>query len=141
MNGIERIYVGRKMTVYVETNSNPNKRVKAKDDVVRAISIATGLKWEVVFDDLCILAKRLHRMPHEIFVYEKYLDGLGYHRHKSYRGVDGIKRVTIEQFCKDKPIGTFIIKIRGRLTVVKNGKLLDTYNCLKNSVGSYWFKK
>lgn len=126
--------------MYIETNANPNKNIKAKDHIINAICNATGISWEVVFDDLCKIAKRLHRMPHENGVYLSYLRRLGFKKSKTYKGPKDKKLYTVEEFCKEKPVGTFIIKIRTRLTCVKDGNLIDNYDCSKNKVFVYWYK-
>mgnify|MGYP003290439448 CR=1 FL=1 len=117
-------------------NENPKGWKSSGDCVIRAIAFATGHTWEDVYWDLCTLGRKLHRMPNDDKVYETYLKNLGIEKMSQPRKSTN-KKFTIQEFAKASR-GTHIIRTAGHLTVVKCGKIYDTWNCGDYCVGNYW---
>lgn len=123
---------------YIYTNLNPTDK-KVSDCVIRSIMKATGKTWNEVFTELCAIGAKQHRMPNDVKVCEKYLDQLGFNKHRMPRFEDNT-RYTVEEFANANPKGTYIIKIAHHLTVIVDGDLYDTWDCSYKSVGNYWKK-
>lgn len=51
------------------------------------------------------------------------------------------KNVTVEEFSKRHPIGTYIIHTKGHVVTVKDGKYYDSWDSGKKIVLDYWVKK
>ena len=129
---------------------------KAGDCVVRSISIATGIKYKEVYEDLyeaneefrttsrSKLARSLKQKndtprtgTHRV-VLKNYLKKLGW---------KWIPTMFVGQGCKvhlkkeELPRGTLIVSCSKHVTVVKDGVLHDTYDCSRNGtrcVYGYW---
>jgi len=69
---------------FEKINLNP-KELKTNDCVIRAIAYAIHDSWENVYQDLCELGLKLKRMPNDKKVFEKYLDKIGWYKHKQPR--------------------------------------------------------
>ena len=141
-------------------NINP-KGIKAGDCVIRAIAVATEQTWNKVYADLCKIGFKMKRMPNEKAVYEKYLNNLGWIKHKQPRATtyaDGRKqgslKYTVDELCTEltwnKHIGGYsnkiIVSVANHLTClewdnVKGFEITDTWDCGYKCVGNYWTKE
>lgn len=119
-------------------NENPKSLKSAGDCVIRAIAFATGKSWDEVFTALCSKGAKLKRMPNDQKVYEEYLKELGIKKMSQPRKLDNTK-YTVAEFTKYAwRKGTYIISVANHLTVVKDGKIYDTWDCGDKCVGNYW---
>ena len=101
----------------------------------------------------------MKRMPNEKAVYEKYLNNLGWTKHKQPRATtyaDGRKqgslKYTVDELIYklngDKLIGGgpthIIVSVANHLTCLEYDKgyqITDTWNCGYKCVGNYWTKE
>lgn len=119
-------------------NENPNGSKSSGDCVIRAISFATGNGWDKTFTDLCTLGLKMKAMPNDNKVFRKYLEQLGLQQMKQPRKSDNTK-YTVKEFAEAASrTGTYIISVANHLTVVKNRKIIDTWDCGNKCVGNYW---
>ena len=65
--------------MYKYFNPNPEGNLVG-DCVIRAICASTGKSWDMVFDELTEVARRLKDMPSSNYVWAAYLKQLGYTR-------------------------------------------------------------
>lgn len=128
------------------------KASKVGDCVTRAISIATGLDYKRVYDDLNKMAKSERTGKRKTgkssarngvykSTFKKYLDSLGWVWHPCMGIGTGCTMHLNEQ---ELPGGTLIVQVSKHLTCVKDGVLHDTYDCLRNGtrcVYGYWRKR
>lgn len=123
---------------FVKYNHNP-KQNKTNDCVIRAIAFALNKPWEDVYKDLSYLGFKKALMPNDSKVWQAYLKQLNYNKEKMPKKLDN-KRFTLEEFADEIAHRnmTYIISIAKHLTVVKNKKLYDTWNCSHKCVGNYW---
>ena len=139
-------------------NINP-RGIKAGDCVVRAIALATEQTWDKVYTDLCEIGLKMKRMPNEKQVYEKYLDNLGWTKHKQPRAKNyeegyfsGMSKYTVDELIYkldgDKLIGGgsihIIVSVANHLTCLEYDKgyqITDTWDCGHKCVGNYWTKE
>lgn len=126
---------------FIKWNNNPKKK-KTSDCVIRAIALATNSSWEYVYSKLAEQGIKQGLMINDGKNWQKYLEDLGYIKQKMPRRNDRT-RYTLEEFCVElaEEDTTYIIKLAGHLTVVKNKKVYDTWNCTYKSVGNYWSKQ
>lgn len=117
---------------FIKFNNNPLKKL-ADDCVIRAISEALNKKWYDVFDELNKIARKNCEMINSKTVILTYLKNYDMVTTKTEKGK---KRLKVNDFEKKK--GTYILRVAGHLTVVKNGVLKDTFNCQDKCVYRYW---
>lgn len=113
------------------TNPHPKDSRGVSDCVFRAISIATGKDWLTVYDELTDLGRRLLAPANDKATFRVYLDGIGTKIPAIVKG----KRLLPTDLPKT---GTFVIQQANHLTCVKNGKVLDTWNCGNRSSYMVW---
>lgn len=123
-------------SVYTYTNNNP-LRYRSGDCVIRAISLAFDMDWYEVYDDLYRLGREMADMPNVNTVYSTYIRKKGGEQISAYRELEGgRKRLTARDLAKRN--GTFIISTAKHLAVVKDKKLLDTWDSSDRSAYKVW---
>lgn len=124
--------------IFVKFNNNP-KGYRTNDCVIRAIALATQTLWEDVYWELAKLGIKKGLMMNDNKNWKAYLKKLGFQQQKMPKREDGTRytlREFIDELAEDGK--TYIISIAKHLTVVKDKKLYDTFDCSKKSVGNYW---
>lgn len=123
---------------FVNYNNNP-KQKRTNDCVIRALSLGLNKSWEDVYKDLTNLGIKKGLMLNDRNNWKQYLKDFGYKMEKMPKKLNG-KRYTVEEFINELAYNkqTYIIKIANHLTVVKDKKLYDTWNCKNKCVGNYW---
>lgn len=123
---------------FVKFNQNP-KQKRTTDCVIRAISFALGKTWEEVYRDLAEQGIKNGLMLNDRNNWKLYLKVLGYNMERMPKTLNN-KRYTVEQFADEiaRKGCTYIVKIANHITVVKDKKLYDTWNCKNKCVGNYW---
>lgn len=123
---------------FIKYNNNP-KQNKTNDCVIRSISLALNKSWEDVYKDLCNLGCKKALMPNDNKTWQAYLKQLGYTKEKMPKKLNN-KRYTLQEFADKiaKENFIYIISIAKHLTVIKNKKLYDTWDCSYKCVGNYW---
>lgn len=123
---------------FVKFNQNP-KQKRTTDCVIRAISFALGKTWEEVYRDLAEQGIKNGLMLNDRNNWKLYLKVLGYNMERMPKTLNN-KRYTVEQFADEiaRKGCTYVVKIANYITVVKDKKLYDTWNCKNKCVGNYW---
>ncbi len=123
---------------FIKYNKNP-KNKKTNDCVIRAIATATNSSWEYVYTKLAEQGIKYGLMLNDPKNWRKYLESLGYKKQKMPRRYDRT-RYTLEEFATElaEENKTYIVKVAGHLTVIKDKNLIDTWDCSYKSVGNYW---
>ena len=136
---------------FEKLNLNP-KGVKACDCVIRSIAFATNQSWDTVYLALSEIGLKMKRVPNEKKVYEKYLEHLGWVKHKQPRDYMN-RKITVEKLLNiiessdsDKKEGKrIIISMPSHISAAEYDKyqmvLYDTWNCSQKNVGNYWTKE
>lgn len=140
---------------FEKLNLNP-KGIKAGDCVIRAIALATDQTWDKVYTDLCEMGLKMKRMPNDKQIYEKYLEQLGWTKHKQPRAYNyeqgycsGMSKYTVNELIYkldgDKLIGGgcphIIVSVANHLTCLEDNhgyQIMDTWDCGYKCVGNYW---
>ena len=140
-------------------NLNP-KNIKAGDCVIRAIAYATEQSWDTVYKSLCELGFKMKRMPNDKKVFHKYLDNLGWIKHKQPMEInydngyaDKKKKYTVNELMqmiesehRGLGVGKVIVSMPRHLTCIEpqdNWKyeIVDMWDCGNSKVGNYWTKE
>lgn len=111
------------------------------DCVVRAIAIATGEDYKLVYQDLHIMAKKSPRHGVNKGVYKHYLESiLGYTWVPCMKIGSGCR---VHLNSEELPKGTIIVQVSKHIACVIDGVLHDTYDSSREGtrcVYGYWRK-
>ena len=118
-------------------NANPNGK-QVGDCTVRAISKATEQPWEDAYSGIALQGFLLADMPSANNVWGAYLKRKGFRRRMIPDSCPDC--YTVEDFCRDHPIGTFIVALHGHVIAVKDGDYYDTWQS-GNETPLYYFER
>lgn len=134
-------------------NENPKGKFTT-DCVIRAIALATGYQYNRVVMELAELQCKTGLDAREPRLYGKYLEDIGWVKHKQPRHDDGTK-FTGREFCtwlsvnQRKEYGNIIAHIGGHHLVAISPtccgdgindrfKVCDTWDSTDGCIGNYW---
>lgn len=121
--------------MWVRANLNPRKK-NVGDCVIRAIAAATGKSWFEVYDDLCHVGRQELDMPSADHVWGLYLYRLGF---EPFLVSDQCPAcMTIREFCRRYPRGTYIIGTGKHAVAVIDGDFWDSYDSGDMLVSFFW---
>ena len=126
--------------IFQKFNANPKEWKREGDCVVRAISVANNVSWQVTYLQLCELGEKRFRMPNSKPVYEEYLKKQGFVKYKMPKHYDNT-RYTVRELIDENPNITMVISVANHLTCAIKGTLYDTWDCSHKSVGNYYIKQ
>ena len=118
-------------------NENP-KDLRVGDCVVRAISKIEDIDWFDTYTELCAQGMEMFDMPDSNRVWMAYLKDIGYQI--TLLPDDCPRCYTIIDFCKDYPVGSYLVATGSHLVAVINGNYYDTWDS-GNEVPIYYFIK
>lgn len=122
--------------MWVKTNLNPEKK-EVGDCVIRALAIALDMTWTEVYDDLYLLGREWHDMMSSNEVWGLYLYRHGFEPFMLPKTCP--QCLTVKEFCKKYPHGTYIIGTGDHAVAVINGDYFDSWDS-GNSVASYFWR-
>lgn len=121
--------------MYRSYNANPIAQ-RVGDCTIRAISTALGQSWEETYLGVCVQGLMLHDMPSANHVWGDYLESKGYERF-----IVPLRGLTVKDFCKRNPKGTYILAISGHVVACIDGDYYDTWDSGSEIVVYYWKEK
>ena len=126
-------YLEENIDIYQYSNPHPDLKVVG-DCVKRAITLSGNYDYKDVQLELnrykkITKAKSYNERKNWVPYIEKVL---------GWEKLTGYQNIKVGEFAKDNPKGTYIIKVRGHLTTVKDGKVLDTWNCSYKAINRVW---
>ena len=121
--------------MWMRTNLNPAHK-EVPDCVIRALSIALNKRWIDVYDDLCQLGREEYNVPCADAVWGKYLYEMGF---EPFLLPESCPRcVTISEFCRMYPLGTYIIGTGNHAVAVINGDYYDSWDSGNETPSFFW---
>ena len=123
--------------MYVYANPNPCRKHEP-DCVVRAVCLATGQDWDDVHWDLCILSHYECTMPSVNWLWELYLRKCGFEKFLLPETCP--KCVTVQEFARHYPKGTYVIGTGSHAVCVRDGNWLDIFDSA-DEVPTYFYRK
>ena len=123
--------------MYIYANPNPCRR-EEPDCVVRAVCIATDKDWDEVHWDLCILSHYECTMPSVNWLWELYLKKNGFEKFLLPDACP--KCVTVREFARWYPKGTYIIGTGTHAVCVRDGNWIDLWDSCEE-VPTYFYRK
>ena len=122
---------------YVAYNPNPAGRFVG-DCTIRAICKLTNQDWDTVYAGTAFEGFVRKDMPSGNSTWGAYLDRLGYVR----RGISDTCPFcyTVKDFCRDHPIGKFLLALDQHVVTVVDGDYYDTWDS-GNEIPFYFWTK
>jgi hypothetical protein len=101
-----------------------------EDCTIRAVSVAEGISWDKAYIKLSDYARKRGLMLNSVTSIESYLD-------------DNYERIcednmTVGEFAHYNPIGTYLITMLGHITTIKDGEIIDTFDCSDRIMWCAW---
>lgn len=119
------------MANYRYLNVNPDKR-KKNDCVTRAISLASGLPYNVIRKKLFHTARLLgcSKLCNTCYSHliEKVLCGVP----------KNCDNMTVDDFAQLHPQGTYLLRMDGHITTLIDNCIYDIFDCRKNLITNAW---
>lgn len=122
--------------MWIYANPNPEKK-NAPDCVIRAICIALNKPWNEVFDELTIVAKKVHSITSDDKVWGKYLYDLGFVPFILPESCP--ECITVRAFSTIFKNGIYIIGTGYHAVTVIDGDYYDTWDS-GNVVPTFFWK-
>lgn len=124
--------------MWIEYNPNPTGR-RVDDCAVRAVSKALNTDWETAYALICANGYAMGDMPHANSVWGAVLRQNGFYRKSIPDTCPDC--YTAEDFCRDNPIGVFVLGFGQHVATVVNGDLYDSWNSSKSIPQYVWYLK
>ena len=122
--------------MWKEYLNNPVGR-KVGDCAVRAISKALDMGWEAAYIALTINGLSMGDMPSSDSVWGATLRQHGFKRENIPNECP--QCYSIEEFCEDHPIGTFVVGTGGHVVTVIDGDYYDSWDSGKEIPQFVWY--
>lgn len=118
---------------------NPNPLGKMTDDcVVRAVSRIMDEPWEKAYTSLCLQGLEMCDFPNNNAVWGEYLLQNGFVREVISNTCPNC--YTVEDFCQDHPLGSYILGTGTHAVAVVDGNFYDSYYS-GQKVPIYFYRK
>lgn len=137
--------MARRQSKYPDTeifkyhNQNPHNRITT-DCVLRALSFALNIPYNDMVMEVAEVQCKTGFDPLDRI--DLILKRHGLEKQPMLRHEDNTK-YTLMEFIKEFPKGTYLVNMPHHLTVVKDGKNYDIWDCTKSysKIGNYWIVK
>lgn len=111
---------------YIKYNPNPDLKNRKGDCSVRAISKVIGSDWNTAYVKLCDMGLKIKDMPDSNNVINQFLREHGF---ELFLIPDSCPDCyTIKRFCRDFPVGTYVVGTGTHVVAVINGNYYDSWN-------------
>ena len=122
---------------FIFYNPNPAKNLVG-DCVIRAISKVTNQDWERTYIELALQGFIMNDMPSANYVWGAYLLSKGFNRYVIPNTCPDC--YTVNDFCRDNPVGIYLLATGSHVVAVENGNYYDSWNS-GDEVPIYYWKK
>lgn len=111
--------------MHIYANPNPCK-VLVGDCVIRAVSIITNTSWDYTYNAICEQGRKMCDMPSSNAVWDAYLKSIGFSKY----AIPNIcpSCYTVIDFCRDYPIGAYLLATGTHAVAVIDGNYYDTWD-------------
>jgi len=124
--------------MWVKYNPNPTGR-SVGDCAVRAIAKALNTDWETAYTMISENGYAMGDMPSSDSVWGAVLRQNGFYRMSIPNNCPDC--YTAADFCRDNPIGTFVLGFGGHVATVVDGDLFDNWDSSMEVPVYVWFRK
>ena len=118
---------------------NPNPLAKHVGDcTIRAITKATGDCWEDIYCGIALYGFMMYDIPSSNAVWGAYLKKRGFKRKMLPNECPDC--YTVEDFCEEHPLGTFVVAVNNHVLTVIDGNYYDSWDS-GNENPIYYFER
>ena len=116
---------------------NPNPAGRSVGDcAVRAIAKALDISWDDAYDLITEAGKKMGDMPSSNSTWGAVLRMHGFYR-------EGLPNLcpdcyTAEDFCRDNPVGTYVLGFGNHVATVVDGVLYDSWDSSREIPQYFW---
>lgn len=121
--------------MFIEYNPNPCAR-RVGDCAVRAIAKALKIDWETAYLAIMMNGFYMCDMPSSDAVWGATLRQNGFTRKAIPNTCP--ECYTAKDFCRDHPVGTYVLGFGGHTATVKDGDLFDSWDSSDEIPQFYW---
>ena len=112
-------------------NVNDDK-VKRNDCVTRALTLASGLPYSSIRRKLRYTARLLDCSKLCVSCYSFFIEEVLLGKRTNCDGM------TVEEFADLHPIGVFLIRMDGHISVIINNTIMDIFDCRQHLLTNAW---
>lgn len=124
--------------MWIHYQPNPCGR-SVGDCSIRAVAKALNISWEEAYNLICDAGYKMCDMPSSDSVWGAVLRSNGFYRTSIPNNCPDC--YTAEDFCRDNPVGIFVLGFGGHVATVVDGYLYDSWDS-SNEIPVYmWYKK
>lgn len=123
---------------YVYYNPNPSGRTVG-DCAIRAVAKALDINWEKAYSLVTANGFLMNDMPSSDSVWGSVLRQNGFYRQAIPNTCPDC--YTASDFCRDNPVGTFVLGFGGHTAAVKDGNLYDSWDSSREIPVYVWYRK
>lgn len=124
--------------MWIEFNNNPVGR-KVGDCAVRAVAKALDITWEEAYVRLMVNGFQMGDMPSSNSVWGSVLRQNGFSMKTLPDSCPDC--YTAEDFCREWPVGTFVLGFGNHTCCVQNGNIYDAWDSSKEIIQYVWYKR
>lgn len=124
--------------MWIYYNPNPTGR-NVGDCAVRAVAKALNTDWESAYDMIASNGYAMGDMPSSDSVWGAVLRQNGFYRSAIPNRCPDC--YTVEDFCRDNPIGTYVLGFGGHVATVVDGDLYDAWDSSRCIPIYVWYRK
>ena len=125
---------------WIMYNPNPVRKDGGVGDcAIRAIAKALNISWEKAYTKLSLNGYFMGDIPNSDLVWGSVLREEGFVREIVPNTCPDC--YTVEEFCEDHPIGTYVIKSENHVATVVDGVVFDSWNSEMKIPIYYWTRK
>ena len=121
--------------MFIEYNPNPCAR-RVGDCAVRAVAKALKIDWETAYLAIMMNGFNMCDMPSSDAVWGATLRQNGFTRKAIPNTCP--ECYTAKDFCRDHPVGTYVLGFGGHTATVKDGDLFDSWDSSDEIPQFYW---
>lgn len=108
------------------------------DCSVRAISKALNISWEEAYNIICEAGFKMCDMPSSDSVWGAVLRTNGFYKTTIPNSCPDC--YTAEDFCRDNPVGVFVLGFGGHVATVVDGYLYDSWDSSREIPVYMWYR-
>lgn len=124
--------------MWIKYNPNPTGR-SVGDCSVRAIAKALNIDWEEAYILITSNGFNMGDMPSSDSVWGSVLRERGFYKKAISNYCPNC--YTVNDFCHDNPVGTFVLGFGGHVATVVDGDLYDSWDSSREIPIYVWYRK
>lgn len=124
--------------MWIKYNPNPTGR-HVGDCAVRAVAKALGIEWEEAYKLITVNGYAMGDMPSSDSVWGAVLRQNGFYKKTIPNTCPDC--YTVKDFCRDNPLGIFVLGFGGHVATVVDGDLYDSWDSSMEIPVYVWYRK